>query len=423
MRITLLAYGSRGDVQPCIPLAQGLEASGHTVTFVAGRNFEALAREHGLQNFVGTVDTEAIMRGPEGYAWVEESNPYRQLRYVKRAFDQNALEVGGLIAETAQNADLILSSFLTLPMAQAVSEKTGVPVIDATLQPYSPTRSGAASLNALIPRSATILNQWVGQMSEAMIWIVAREKTNEFRRSLGLPEHSIASYNRATHALPTLYGFSPQVVPPPDDWRDNVHATGYWFLDVPDWQPPDDLVRFLESGTQPIYVGFGSMPSRDPQKTYDLIAAALEQTGQRAIVASGWGGQVNTQSEAICVVDHAPHDWLFERVAAVVHHGGAGTTAAGLRAGKPTLVIPHLADQPYWGRRVHELGVGAAPIKRQKLTVEALTAGIRQISSDATMQQHAADLGAKIRAEDGVGTAVKLIEQLMRGNNITQINT
>ncbi len=156
------------------------------------------------------------------------------------------------------------------------------------------------------------------------------------------------------------------------------------------------------------------MPSRDPQKTYDLITDALRQAGQRGIIASGWGGQVSTQSESIHVLDHAPHDWLFPRVAAVVHHGGAGTTAAGLRAGKPTLVIPHLADQPYWGRRVHELGVGAKPIKRQKLTVEALADGIRQITDDAEMQRKAADLGAQIRSEDGVGNAVKLIEQLIR---------
>ncbi len=196
MRITLLAFGSRGDVQPCIPLAKGLEANGHAVTFVAGSNFEGLAQAHDL-NFVGAVDTEAVMQSPEGLAWVEESNPYKQLRYVKRAFDLNAREIANLIAETAQGADLILSGFLTLPMAQAVSEKTGVSLIDATLQPYSPTRSGAASLNALLPRRDSILNLWVGQMSEAMIWIVAREKTNEFRRSLGLPEHSIGSYNRA----------------------------------------------------------------------------------------------------------------------------------------------------------------------------------------------------------------------------------
>ena len=372
MRITLLAFGSRGDVQPCIPLAQGLEANGHVVTFVAGRNFEALAHEHGLQHFVGTVDTQAVMQGDEGIAWVEESNPYKQLRYVKRAFDQSALEVGAVIAETAPGTDLILSSFLTVPMAQAVSEQTGVPLIDTTLQPYSATRSGAASLNALLPRRDSILNLWVGQLSEAMIWIVAREKTNEFRRRLGLPEHSIASYTRATHALPTIYGFSPHVVPPPKDWRATIHATGYWFLDVPDWQPPDDLTRFLEAGDPPVYVGFGSMPSRDPQQTYNLITTALRQSGQRGIIASGWGGQVATQSESIYVLDHAPHDWLFPRVAAVVHHGGAGTTAAGLRAGKPTLVVAHLADQPYWGRRVHELGVGAKPIKRQKLTVEAL---------------------------------------------------
>lgn len=412
MRITLLAYGSRGDVQPSIALAKVLEANGHAVTFVAGSNFEALARARGL-HFVATVDTEAMMRSPEGFAWVEESNPYKQLRYVKRAFDQNALELGALIAETAQGTDLILGGVLTLPMAQAVSEKFGVPLIDLTLQPYRPTRSGAASMNPLLPRQKSILNLWIGKLSEAMIWIVSREKGNTFRRSLGLPEHSIASYTRATHALPTLYGFSPHVVPPPNDWEPNVHTTGYWFLDEPDWQPPDDLVRFLEAGAPPVYVGFGSMPSRVPQQTYDLIAAALRQTGQRGIIASGWSGQIAaTQPELIHVIDHAPHMWLFERVAAVIHHGGAGTTAAGLRAGKPSMVIPHLADQPFWGRRVYELGVGAKPVTRHTLTIEKLAAGIQQITSDLTMQRKAAELGAQIRGENGIEHAVKLIEKI-----------
>lgn len=409
MRIAMLAYGSRGDVQPCVALAKRLQANGHQVTLVAGRNFEALVRAHRLP-FVGTIDTEAIMQSPEGLAWVEESNPYKQLRYVKRAFDQHALEIGALIADIAQRVDLILGGFLTIPMAQAVSERSGVPLIDLTLQPYRPSRSGTASMNALFPRRNSILNLWVGNMSEALIWIVARDKANEFRRSLGLPEHSVASYTRAARALPTLYGFSPYVVPPPDDWDANVHVTGYWFLDEPDWQPPGDLAAFLDAGAPPVYVGFGSMPSRAPQQTYDLIAGALLQTGQRAVIASGWGGKITTaHPELIHVIDHAPHEWLFQHVAAVVHHGGAGTTATGLRAGKPTLVIPHLADQPYWGRRVYELGVGAKPVRRQKLTVETLAEGLRRITGDATMQHRAAELGAQIRGENGIENAIRLI--------------
>jgi UDP:flavonoid glycosyltransferase YjiC (YdhE family) len=211
-----------------------------------------------------------------------------------------------------------------------------------------------------------------------------------------------------------MFGFSPHVVPPPDDWGDDAYVTGYWFLDEhPDWQPPADLARFLGDGEPPIYVGFGSMPSADPQATHDLILAALRQAGLRAVIGGGWGGVKPTSAPDFAYfVDHAPHEWLFERVAGVVHHGGAGTTAAGLRAGKPTMIIPHLGDQPYWGRRVHELGVGVKPIPRQKLTVEKLAIGIRSLVTDATLQANAARLGEQIRAERGVENAVRLIEEI-----------
>jgi sterol 3beta-glucosyltransferase len=154
------------------------------------------------------------------------------------------------------------------------------------------------------------------------------------------------------------------------------------------------------------------MSSGSPQATVRLIGAALRETGQRAVIGSGWSGAAASDlPKNVLVVDHAPHDWLYERVAAVVHHGGAGTTAAGLRAGRPTLIIPHMSDQPFWGRRVHELGVGAKPIPRHRLTAETLAAGIRALVSDRAMAQQAAALGAQIRAEHGVENAVRWIER------------
>jgi UDP:flavonoid glycosyltransferase YjiC (YdhE family) len=233
---------------------------------------------------------------------------------------------------------------------------------------------------------------------------------------LGLSAHNASSYRRAARAIPTIYGFSPNVVPHPKDWGENDFITGYWFLDEQrNWQPPDSLQRFLDAGTAPLYVGFGSMPSSDPQKTLDLIIGALSKTGQRAIVAAGWSGaKGTTPSENIYLLDSAPHEWLFDRVAAVVHHGGSGTTGAGLRAGKATLIIPHLGDQPFWGRRVYELGVGAKPIPRHSLTVEKLAEGLQTLMTDTAIQAKAAELGAKIRAEHGVDNAVKHIERVMR---------
>jgi UDP:flavonoid glycosyltransferase YjiC (YdhE family) len=229
---------------------------------------------------------------------------------------------------------------------------------------------------------------------------------------LGLSPHSAASSARALRSLPAVYGFSRYVIPPPSDWGEHKHVTGYWFLDEP-WQPPDDLKHFLEHGDPPVYIGFGSMSAHHPQQTLELIFRALEHSGQRGVIARGWSrAKTVATPERVYILDKAPHGWLFPRMAGVVHHGGAGTTAAGLRAGVPTFIIPHMADQPYWGRRVYELGVGVKPVARHKLTADVLAEGIRQVVSDMKMREAAASLGEKIRSENGVENAVQVIERL-----------
>jgi UDP:flavonoid glycosyltransferase YjiC (YdhE family) len=236
------------------------------------------------------------------------------------------------------------------------------------------------------------------------------------KQILGLPPASFFGPKPApsNQALPTLYGFSPSVIPAPADWSNDHHVTGFWFLDsAADWTPPQDLVTFLQAGSPPVYIGFGSMTTRKPEETTDLVIKALHQTNQRAILVSGWGGLQKTDlPDSVFMIDSIPHAWLFPRVAAVVHHGGAGTTAAGLRAGVPSIVIPFFADQPYWGGRVADLGVGPTPIPRKKLTVERLAQAIQIAVTDEAMRQRAVDLGLRIQAEDGVARAVEIIQQI-----------
>jgi UDP:flavonoid glycosyltransferase YjiC (YdhE family) len=192
-------------------------------------------------------------------------------------------------------------------------------------------------------------------------------------------------------------------------------VTGFWFLNEPtDWTPPAGLMDFLNAGAPPIYIGFGSMGNRKPEDVTQIVLQALEQTKQRAIVASGWGGLSRQQMpNSIYMVDSIPHAWLFPRVAAVVHHGGVGTTAAGLRAGVPSILVPFFGDQPFWGQRVAALGVGPQPIPRKQLSADRLAQAIRIAVTDSTMQQRAAELGKKIQAEDGVARAVKVVSNLM----------
>ncbi len=213
--------------------------------------------------------------------------------------------------------------------------------------------------------------------------------------------------------MPVLYSFSEHVVPRPDDWPETTVATGYWFLEQDEtWQPPAALVQFLAAGPPPVYVGFGSMAGKDPARLTRIVLDALEQSGQRGLLATGWGGlAVEDLPENLFAIDSAPHDWLFPRVSAVVHHGGAGTTAAGLRAGKPTLISPFMGDQPFWGQRVCEQGVGPKPIPQKQLSADALATAIHQLTHDQDMRQRATALGQKLRAENGVARAVAWIEE------------
>jgi sterol 3beta-glucosyltransferase len=215
--------------------------------------------------------------------------------------------------------------------------------------------------------------------------------------------------------MPYLYGFSPSVVPRPDDWPAWHHISGYWFLDRdPSWSPPDALAHFLEAGPKPVSIGFGSMTGSGAVRLLKLAVEAIKQTGQRAVLLGGWADVASLDlPKTVFQIDAVPHDWLFPQVAAVAHHGGSGTTAAGLRAGVPSILVPFFGDQPYWGRRVHALGVGPMPIQRKALTAHKLAEAISQAVNDETMQAKASAMGERIRSEDGVGSAVAFIRNYL----------
>jgi len=217
-----------------------------------------------------------------------------------------------------------------------------------------------------------------------------------------------------THQISVLNGFSEHVVPRPADWNEHVHVTGYWFPKDRPSQPPQDLQEFIEAGTPPIFIGFGSMSLKNPQKATEIILEALQQSGQRGILHMGWGGLGNQDlPNYVFKINYAPYGWLFPRMALVIHHGGSGTTSFVLRAGIPSCVVPFVFDQLFWGNRVAELGVGPNPIPYKSLSVERLTDAILLGTSDPLMRQRAFELGRKIQAENGIENSVQLIEQIL----------
>jgi len=236
------------------------------------------------------------------------------------------------------------------------------------------------------------------------------------RDTFGLPPWPLlgpyARFRR--EARPTLMAFSRHVLPRPIDWHTGIDVTGYWFLERPSaWQPSADLVGFLEAGPPPVYIGFGSMTLTDSEATAALVLAAVAQVGCRAVLAAGWGGLTpKVFPRNVFALEEAPHDWLFPRMVAVVHHGGAGTTAAALRAGVPSVVVPFMGDQFFWARILARKGVAAEAVPRTQLSISALSRAVSLTLKDHSMRQRAAVLSALIHEEDGVGRAAARIEAL-----------
>lgn len=292
----------------------------------------------------------------------------------------------------------------------SIAERLGIPAFVALPLPgLTPTRAFPSPMLPLANLGLlnTLSHRLVLRTAEALF----RAPVDGWRRErLGLPPAG-QSHTVGGIPVPRLYPYSQHVLPRPPDWSQDNYVTGYWFLDEPgEWRPDPALRTFLRAGPPPVYVGFGSVPSADPATTTALVAEALSIAGQRGILATGWGGLAHgAAAQHVHVIASAPHDRLFPLVSAVVHHGGAGTTAAGLRAGKPTVVCPAFGDQPFWGRRLAALGVGPSPIHRRHLTPRALARAIRHAVEDGGIRERAAALGARIRAEDGVRQAIGLI--------------
>ena len=250
---------------------------------------------------------------------------------------------------------------------------------------------------------------------------------NEFRQDvLGLgkyPKSTTPMQMADGSPIPVLHAYSEHVWSRPHDWPETAHVTGYWFLDrTEEWKPPKRLEIFLEAGEPPVYVGFGSMAGRDPERIANMVVKALQRARLRGIMATGWGGLSAIDLPAtIYQIEKVPHDWLFPRVGAVVHHGGAGTTAAGLRAGKPSVICPFIIDQPLWGASVHSLGAGPKPIPQKKLTVDNLTQALEEATSNPSIRERAEQVGRKISSENGIASAITLIENFAKNARASSV--
>ena len=402
MKIVLAPAGSRGDIQPMLALGVGLARRGHGVVLCVPTNFRAAVEERGLAFASAGHDTEALLRA-EGEGVFNPSYFARLLRELLPAHLEH-------VRAAAEGADVLVGNIATA-MGPTAAELVGARYVWAAFQRSAfTTAEEPPVLTGWKPRSP-----WVHKAS----WFAARVI---LERVLGPTingariAHGLAPVQRVLRHLeeagPVLLATDPTLFPAPRDWVMPAHTTGYWFLDAPDDPLPDDVEEFLRAGPPPVYIGFGSMPVADPAQRTRTIVEAVERAGVRAFVSAGWGRLGAAALPSSCfALGPVSHGALFPRVAAVVHHCGAGTTAAALRAGAPQIPVPHAYDQPMWAARVRALGVATHALPRT-FEADALARAIIACTGDATMRARATAIGDVVRATDGVGAAVQVLEEL-----------
>lgn len=402
MRVLLVAAGTMGDVAPYTGLAPRLAEAGHEVAIAAYPRFAELVRSCGAE--FREIPGDPAVRGE----WTQAENSAG----AARGAAGKGLELGEAILSAAkQGADVLLLSMAAQPGVH-VAESLGIPSLGVFLQPLFPTTEHPPSFLG----AARSLGAWGNRAAaRAVLGVMGRlmtRTTMELRARLGLPTRTRAELAGQHAEWPVLHGYSPSVLPRPADWRPGLDVCGYfWPAPRPDWTPPSELTDFLAAGPPPVFVGFGSRKIEDASRIATLVTEALRLAGVRGVIQAGWAG-LAAATEHTITVGEAPHEWLFPRMSAVVHHSGAGTTAAGLRAGVPTVGVPILGDQPFWAGRVATLGAGPAPVPYRKLSARRLAEAITAAVSTPSYRERAQELSRRIATEDGAGAVVAAINRL-----------
>ncbi|MGV9711929.1 glycosyltransferase [Gordonia sp. NPDC003424] len=420
--VVILAFGTRGDVAPLTGLATRLrDELAVTVAIAAQQPYRQLIVDAGLDYRELPGDTEQATRDSTYGQAMVDGEKLRPSKQALAGMRDDLAGVGEAMAAAAKGADLLLcegpvGSLLGWHVAQAAD----IPSAALFLQPSTPTGDFAPP-----PLGTRSFGRWGNRTAWTMA--TAGEKlftplVDDLRATLGLPKQSRRSYQHHRAATwPQLHGISSHVIRRPEDWPAHAHLTGYWWPTEPaGYTPPQPLAEFLNDGPPPIYIGLGSTATTHGDRLSDVFAEALTQTGRRGIIHRGWAHLHGNDAPHIHVVDDVPHSWLLPRTAAAVHHCGAGTTAATLRAAIPSIAIPGIMDQPFWAQRLHQLGVSPAPLRRTTLTADALAATITTAVTDPTYSGHARDLGERLRAEDGERAATGIIERLLSTGTVNR---
>lgn len=411
-RITMLTYGSRGDVEPFIALGIGLQKAGHSVRLAAPAPYAPLIETYGLAFEPIEGNPGELTRAFADRAGL--SAPRMIARMMEHVLPL-AEETFRAAEKAAQDADLIVHSFLMTDAGHTLARSRGVPDVSAQFFPvFLPTTAFSAvalpdlPLGPIYRRATHSLTTAVFRYGSRLLYRRVRA------RATGLPRLATWPFQSTDgDPTPVLLAYSPHILPKPPDWPTWAHVTGYWQLPPPDgWAPPDALLRFLESGPVPIYFGPGSMRSRHMGQLLRSVVASCRAHEQRVVLGTSPKSlDAELGSGDVFYAEGIPHRWLFPRMRFILHHGGAGTAGAAARAGVPSTAIPFSADQAFWSRRIHQLGVGPAAPSARRLTRNAVEGILQEALTNPAYARRAGDLRAKLLREDGVAAAVQVIQK------------
>jgi sterol 3beta-glucosyltransferase len=410
MRICVTTFGSDGDIQPYLALAARLQAAGHEVVFASVDRYADRARALGLKYaIVGRPFTDKS--GPGVVAAFHERNPAKQAGMFIRLIEEDFVSMVPGLLEVTRDVDLVVSH---------VFHVAGTAAARANQRPVV---VGHLFHNTLPQRHFSPLGTNLGRLGNALMWWLAETMTRQytdppFNRAVaaaGLAPWRDIMFRSGHSELLNLVAISPSVLTPDPLWEGRHLMTGYWFTPPSNFTPDARLESFVQ-GERPVVVTFGSMGGTDARAMTATLVEALRRCGRKAILQAGWANLGEGELPPnVLRVGFVPHDWLFARAACVVHHGGAGTVAATLRAGVPSVVVWHLGDQPVWGRILERHGVAPRAIAQTRLSAERLHRALERVLGDEGFRERAGKLAQRLHQEDGVGTAVRAIEKAGAG--------
>lgn len=409
-QISLLTYGSRGDVEPFIALGVGLQRSGHTVKLAAPAKFASLAAQHniGFAPIEGDPDELAhAFASHAGMSWL------RMITGMMKHVLPIAKKAYAVLEETTRDADLIVHSFLMTDAGHTLAKIRKVPDFSAQFFPmFLKTSAFPAVALPDLPfgnvyrRMTHNLNNFVFRRGARFLYQCLRSTD----RTLPVLAPWLFS-GPVANRTPVFFAYSPHILPMPVDWPSNAHITGYWALPLPSgWVPKPELEAFLRSGPPPVYFSTGSMRSDRTGEMVDMVIKSTRKLGQRLLLCLPPGtDNPDPNGTDVLIIEEVPHSWLFPQMRFILHHGGAGTTGAAAASGIPSTAIPHSADQSFWARRIVQLGLGPGSPPAHKLTQEKMFSMIRDATSNPGYRHQASMIAAKLQSEDGVAAAVDLI--------------